>query len=136
MTIRGRRLFERRPAPVVSHVIEEVVLDRPIGGRKVHQAQLQRLPAVSVMRSVEIQVMPTRMEEHPNLGGAFNLLPPKKHTQVAYTEAQGCPTAVHIRDSKNPAGPALDLSPAARAHFLPYGSGSSSSTGGAASAAS
>ncbi|MGV9556384.1 DUF397 domain-containing protein [Streptomyces sp. NPDC003401] len=52
-------------------------------------------------------------------------------------EAAVCPAAVHVRDSKNPGGPALSLSPAAWARFLPYGSsGSSSSTGGAASAAS
>ncbi|MFC9288198.1 DUF397 domain-containing protein [Streptomyces sp. NPDC057052] len=51
-------------------------------------------------------------------------------------EAAVCPTAVHVRDSKNPGGPVLDLSPTAWARFLPYGSGSSSSTGGAASAAS
>ncbi|MGV9942500.1 helix-turn-helix domain-containing protein [Streptomyces sp. NPDC003401] len=89
-----QRLFERWPAPVISYVIEEVVLDRPIGGREVHREQLQRLLAVSVMRSVEIQVMPTRVEEHPNLGNAFNLLTPKKHTQVAYTEAQGYPRLI------------------------------------------
>lgn len=51
-------------------------------------------------------------------------------------EAAVCPTAVHVRDSKDPGGPALALSPAAWAHFLSYGSGSSSSSGGAASAAS
>ncbi|MFE7644513.1 helix-turn-helix transcriptional regulator [Streptomyces phaeoluteigriseus] len=89
-----QRLFDRWPAPVISYVIEEVVLDRPIGGREVHAAQLQRLLEVSVMRSVEIQVMPTLLEEHPNLGSAFNLLTPKKHAQVAYTEAQGYPRLI------------------------------------------
>ncbi|MFD5253325.1 helix-turn-helix domain-containing protein [Streptomyces bobili] len=89
-----QRLFERWPAPVISYVIEEVMLDRPIGGREVHSAQLRRLLDVSVMRSVEIQVMPTMLEEHPNLGSAFNLLTPKKHAQVAYTEAQGYPRLI------------------------------------------
>ncbi|MFF9062602.1 DUF397 domain-containing protein [Streptomyces sp. NPDC014882] len=52
-------------------------------------------------------------------------------------EAAVCPAVVHVRDSKDPGGPALSLSPAAWARFLPYGSsGSPSSTGGAASAAS
>ncbi|MDX2675896.1 helix-turn-helix domain-containing protein [Streptomyces sp. NY05-11A] len=89
-----QQLFSRRPAPVVSYVIEEVVLDRPIGGRDVHAVQLQRLLTVSHMQNVEIQVMPTRVEEHPNLGSAFNLLTPKKHPQVAYTEAQGYPRLI------------------------------------------
>ncbi|MET9501458.1 DUF397 domain-containing protein [Streptomyces sp. NPDC006622] len=51
-------------------------------------------------------------------------------------ELATCPHAIHVRDSKDPAGPTLALSPAAWAHFLPYGSGSSPSTGGASSAAS
>ncbi|MFI0090231.1 DUF397 domain-containing protein [Streptomyces bobili] len=51
-------------------------------------------------------------------------------------EVAACPAAIHVRDSKNPTGPALALSPAAWAHFLPYGSGSSPSTSGAATAAS
>ncbi|RZU16920.1 helix-turn-helix transcriptional regulator [Streptomyces sp. BK239] len=89
-----QQIFERWPAPVVSYVIEEVVLDRPIGGREIHKAQLERLLTVSTMRSVEIQVMPTQVEEHPNLGSAFNLLTPKKHPQVAYTEAQGFPRLI------------------------------------------
>lgn len=89
-----QQVFNRRPAPVVSYVIEEVVLDRPIGGRDVHAEQLQRLLVVGAMRNVEIQVMPTRVEEHPNLGCAFNLLTPKRHAQVAYTEAQGFPRLI------------------------------------------
>jgi hypothetical protein len=51
-------------------------------------------------------------------------------------ELAACPHTINIRDSKNPTGPALALSPAAWAHFLPYGSGSSPSTSGAATAAS
>ncbi|MFF8195112.1 DUF397 domain-containing protein [Streptomyces bobili] len=53
-------------------------------------------------------------------------------------ELAACPHTIHVRDSKNPTGPALALSGAAWAHFLPYGSGSGSSpsTGGAATAVS
>ncbi|MGW0926140.1 helix-turn-helix domain-containing protein [Streptomyces sp. NPDC002755] len=89
-----QQVFDRWPVPIVSYVIEETVLDRPIGGRDVHAEQLRRLLTVSHMRNVEIQVMPTRVEEHPNLGSAFNLLTPKKHSQVAYTEAQGYPRLI------------------------------------------
>ncbi|MCF4139770.1 helix-turn-helix transcriptional regulator [Streptomyces sp. Tue 6430] len=89
-----QQVFARWPAPVVSYVIEEVVLDRPIGGRDVHTEQLRHLLSVSSMRNVEIQVMPTRVQEHPNMDGAFNLLTPKKHPQVAYTEVQGYPRLI------------------------------------------
>lgn len=91
-------VFEAQPVPVVSYVLEEVVLDRPIGGRVVFAGQLQRLLSVGSMRNVEIQVMPTRIEKHPNLGGAFNLLTPKDHGQVAYTEAQGFPQLITDRN--------------------------------------
>ncbi|MFJ3665800.1 helix-turn-helix domain-containing protein [Streptomyces sp. NPDC090106] len=89
-----QQIFERWPPPSVSYVLEEVVLDRPIGGRLVHADQLRRLLEIGELRNVEIQVMPTSLEEHPNLGGAFNLLTPRKHPQVAYTEAQGHPRLI------------------------------------------
>lgn len=89
-----QQVFERRPAPIVSYVLEEVVLDRPIGGTRVHGDQLRRMLHVGRMQNVEIQVMPTKVEEHPNLGSAFNLLTPKGHGQVAYTEAQGYPRLI------------------------------------------
>ncbi|PWI17406.1 transcriptional regulator [Streptomyces sp. Act143] len=89
-----QQVFERRPAPIVSYVLEEIVLDRPIGGRRVHAAQLRRLLSVGQMQNLEIQVMPTRVEDHPNMDGAFNLLTPKGHGQVAYTEVQGHPRLI------------------------------------------
>lgn len=49
-----QQVFERRPAPVVSHVLEEVLLDRPIGGRSVHAEQLRHLLRVAGMQNVEI----------------------------------------------------------------------------------
>ncbi|MEU6588358.1 helix-turn-helix transcriptional regulator [Streptomyces sp. NPDC046881] len=93
-----QQVFERVPAPVVSYVLEEVVLDRPIGGPRVHAEQLRRLLDVGSMRNVEIQVMPTRLQEHPNMDGAFNLLVPRGHSQVAYTEIQGFPRLVTDRE--------------------------------------
>nr|WP_239157822.1 helix-turn-helix transcriptional regulator [Streptomyces sp. SID13726] len=87
-------VFERRPSPIVSYVLEEIVLDRPIGGRHVHADQLRHLLRVGGMRNVEIQVMPSGLEEHPNMDGAFNLLTPKGHGQVAYTEVQGYPRLI------------------------------------------
>ncbi|MFF7977624.1 helix-turn-helix transcriptional regulator [Streptomyces sp. NPDC007901] len=89
-----QQLFEKWPSPAVSYVLEEAALDRPIGGPHVHKAQLERLLRVGAMRNVEIQVMPTRVEEHPCLGGAFNLLTPQRHPQVAYTEIQGFPRLI------------------------------------------
>ncbi|CAK7281886.1 MULTISPECIES: helix-turn-helix domain-containing protein [Streptomyces] len=93
-----QQVFERWPPPIVSYVLEEAVLDRPIGGVRVHADQLRRLLAVGDRQNVEIQVMPTKMEEHPGVDGAFNLLVPKGHEQVAYLEVQGHPQLIIHRD--------------------------------------
>lgn len=82
-------IFERWPAPTFSFVLEEAVLQRPIGGRSVHMNQLRRLHHVGQMRTVELQVMPTEREEHPSMDGPFTLLTPKGRGEVAYTEVQG-----------------------------------------------
>lgn len=93
-----QQVFDRWPPPVVSYVLEEVLLDRPIGGSVVFKGQLLNLLRISGMRNVEIQVMPTRREEHPNMDGAFNLLVVPKHGQVAYVEVQGFPQLITDRD--------------------------------------
>ncbi|WP_228473201.1 helix-turn-helix domain-containing protein [Streptomyces cyaneochromogenes] len=89
-----QQIFDKWPAPMCSYVLEEVILDRPIGGRQVHADQLRQLLRIGSMRNVEIQVMPTCLEQHPNMDGAFNLLTPKGHPQVAYTEIQGYPRLI------------------------------------------
>ncbi|MFI1701680.1 helix-turn-helix domain-containing protein [Streptomyces bobili] len=89
-----QQIFAKWPPPMCSFVLEEVVLDRPIGGRSVRETQLKQLLQVGGLRSVEIQVMPTGIEDHPNMGGAFNLLTPQKHPQVAYTEIQEYPRLI------------------------------------------
>ncbi|MFI1052361.1 helix-turn-helix domain-containing protein [Streptomyces griseoruber] len=89
-----QQVLDRWPSPMVSFVLEEVVLDRPIGGRTVQKEQLAQLLRIGDLRNVEIQVMPTAIENHPNMGGAFNLLTPQKHPQVAYTEVQGYPRLI------------------------------------------
>jgi transcriptional regulator with XRE-family HTH domain len=89
-----QQIFDKWPAPMCSYVLEEVVLDRPTGGPAVRQGQLQQLLRIGSMRNVEIQVMPTGIEDHPNMDGAFNLLTPQRHPQVAYTEVQGYPRLI------------------------------------------
>ncbi|WLW58650.1 helix-turn-helix domain-containing protein [Streptomyces sp. YU58] len=76
------------PSPMVTAVIEEVVLRRPIGGEEVHKEQLARLIKLGRLRNVELQVMPTERVEHAGMGGPFVLLTPKGKSQVGYTEAQ------------------------------------------------
>lgn len=93
-----QQIFEHWPAPTFSYVLEEAVLQRPIGGTSVLRHQLRLLLDVGRMRTVELQVMPTSREEHPSLGGSFTLLTPKGRQQVAYMEVQGYPRLVTDQD--------------------------------------
>ncbi|MFE7400177.1 Scr1 family TA system antitoxin-like transcriptional regulator [Streptomyces sp. NPDC057557] len=84
-----QQIFERWPAPTFSFVVEEAVLQRPLGGRTVHIGQLRRLSQIGRMRTVELQVMPIDRDEHPSMDGPFTLLTPKGRSEAAYTEIQG-----------------------------------------------
>jgi transcriptional regulator with XRE-family HTH domain len=83
-----KRLFERRPAPLLSFVIEEHVLRRPLGGREVLRGQLEQLLVYGHQRNVELQIMPTDREEHAGLGGPFTLIHSEKQRRMAYMEMQ------------------------------------------------
>nr|WP_307128873.1 helix-turn-helix transcriptional regulator [Streptomyces sp. B1I3] len=81
-------IYDRRPAPLLTFVLEEVTLRRPIGGRMVLRRQLERLLSVGQLRHVEIQVMPTDREEHAGMAGELRVLKIKDGTTVGYSEAQ------------------------------------------------
>ncbi|MEU9915129.1 helix-turn-helix transcriptional regulator [Streptomyces sp. NPDC051001] len=93
-----QQLFEKWPPPECSFVVEQAVLERPIGGPSVHTGQLRRLLHIGRLRNVQLQVMPTGRHEHPSLGGSFTLLIPKGKEQVAYMESQGYPRLITDRE--------------------------------------
>ncbi|MFF1294100.1 MULTISPECIES: helix-turn-helix domain-containing protein [unclassified Streptomyces] len=93
-----QQLFEKWPPPECSFVVEQAVLERPIGGPAVHADQLRRLLHIGRLRNVQLQVMPTGRHEHPSLGGSFTLLIPKGKEQVAYMESQGYPRLITDRE--------------------------------------
>jgi transcriptional regulator with XRE-family HTH domain len=83
-----QEILTRWPSPMISAVIEESVLRRPLGGLEVHKEQLEQLIRLANLRNVELQVMPLDRTQHAGMGGAFILLTPKGKQQVGYTEAQ------------------------------------------------
>ncbi|MFD9398656.1 helix-turn-helix domain-containing protein [Streptomyces sp. NPDC060011] len=93
-----QQVFERWPPPECSFVMEEAVLQRPIGGAEVHSEQLRHLLCIGRMRNVQLQVMPSWRAEHPSLGGSFTLLTPRGKEQVAYLEVQGYPRLIADRE--------------------------------------
>ncbi|MCX5204207.1 helix-turn-helix domain-containing protein [Streptomyces sp. NBC_00237] len=82
-------IFERDPAPLMSFVIEEAVLRRPIGGQKVMRETLEQILLTGQWRNVEVQVMPTSREDNAALGGPFTLIDTNKGHRIAYAEVQG-----------------------------------------------
>lgn len=79
-------VFRRSPAPVLSFVLEEVTLHRPIGGTMVQRRQLEHLLEVGKLRNVTIQVMPTDRVEHAGMGGLIQLLKFEDGTAVGRSE--------------------------------------------------
>ncbi|MBO0516843.1 Scr1 family TA system antitoxin-like transcriptional regulator [Streptomyces beijiangensis] len=89
-----QKLFARRPAPLLSFVIEEAVIRRPLGGPHILRCQLEQLILVGHQRNVEIQVMPIDRDEHAGLAGAFTLILSKTRRRMGYVEAQS-QSAIH-----------------------------------------
>lgn len=83
-----QEILRRHPAPLLSFVIEEVVLIKPVGGSDVLERQRQHMLEVGSARHLEIQVMPTACQDHAGLGGPFNLIHTAEGRRIAYTEVQ------------------------------------------------
>ncbi|MFJ3086025.1 helix-turn-helix domain-containing protein [Streptomyces sp. NPDC086838] len=83
-----QEIFDRKPAPLMSFVVEESVLRRPIGGRETMRGTLEHILLVGQLRNVEVQVMPMDRDDHAGLGGPFTLLDTDKGHRIAYTEVQ------------------------------------------------
>jgi hypothetical protein len=85
----GRQeIFERQPLTMLTFVLEEVTITRPLGGRMIARRQLEHLLDIGRLRHVEIQVMPTDREDHAGMGGQFQLLKFDDGTAVAHWEGQ------------------------------------------------
>ncbi|MET9766231.1 helix-turn-helix transcriptional regulator [Streptomyces sp. NPDC006415] len=84
-----QEVYDRRPAPLLSFILDEGVLRRPIGGRAVLRAQLEQIIRIGEKRNVEIQVMPFDREDHAALGGPFTLIDTVQGQRIAYAEVQG-----------------------------------------------
>lgn len=89
----------------LSVVMEELVLQRPVGSSEVLRDQLRHLVDLARLDNIDIQVMPTEQGPHSAHHGSFNLYEmPHPYPDVAYTETVGGalyieePTVSRIRE--------------------------------------
>ncbi|MFF1446779.1 helix-turn-helix domain-containing protein [Streptomyces sp. NPDC058274] len=90
-------IFSKWPAPLLSFVMEESVLRKPLGGSAVQQGQLEKILLLGHKRNVELQVMPLDREDNAGVDGAFTVMTRQDGDQVGYLEAQGRGTLVTDR---------------------------------------
>ncbi|MFK0196174.1 helix-turn-helix domain-containing protein [Streptomyces lavendulae] len=82
-------IFSRWPAPLLSFVMDESALRRPLGGKSVLRSQLEHLLLIGQQRNVEIQVMPLDRDDNAGVDGPFTVITRKGGQQLAYMEVQG-----------------------------------------------
>jgi transcriptional regulator with XRE-family HTH domain len=80
-------VLTRKNPPRMLVILDEGVIDRPVGGAEVMREQLRRLLEVSALPGVTLRVAPRRMGYHPGLAGAFKVMECVPEGDVTYTEA-------------------------------------------------
>ncbi|MFF0206075.1 helix-turn-helix domain-containing protein [Streptomyces sp. NPDC005017] len=91
-------IFDRWPAPLLSFVMEEAVVRRPLGGQDVLRGQLEHLLLIGDKRNVELQVMPLSQEDNAGVDGPFTVINRKDGEQFVYAEVQGRSSLLTKRD--------------------------------------
>ncbi|MEU5094519.1 helix-turn-helix transcriptional regulator [Streptomyces sp. NPDC020996] len=67
-------------------VLDEAVLQRPVGGRAVMREQLARLLTAGAESHLTVQVLPFDQGEHDVMGGSLTVLTMPDGSDIAYTE--------------------------------------------------
>jgi transcriptional regulator with XRE-family HTH domain len=84
-----QQVFERKPwPPMMSFLLEEAILHRPIGGREVLREQIRHLRKCAGLPFLGLQIMPTSRGNHAGLDGPMVLIETPDHDDLAYIEGQ------------------------------------------------
>ncbi|MFD9612543.1 helix-turn-helix domain-containing protein [Streptomyces sp. NPDC059083] len=81
-------IFDRRPAPLLSFVMDESVIRHRYGGAQILRGQLEHLLLIGQRRNVELQIMPTDCEDNAGVNGPFTVVTRKDGKKFLYVEAQ------------------------------------------------
>jgi transcriptional regulator with XRE-family HTH domain len=86
-----QELLQQEATPEIWVVLDEPVINRPVGGPKVMREQLRHLIELSTAPNsrIAIQILPLALGAHPGLHGAFVVLsfPDQKDRPVVYLES-------------------------------------------------
>lgn len=93
---RQRRLFVEDEPLQLAVMLEEAVLDRPIGGPDVLRGQLEHVLQLVEHENIEVRVLPTALGAHEGLVGPFTVLDFAKAQSIAYVELVN--GAVYVQD--------------------------------------
>ncbi len=93
---RQRPLFSETDPLRLTAIVEESVLDRPVGGAATMRGQLAHLVELSARDNVEILVLPTSVGRHDSLEGGFTVLHFAQAQSIGYVEYPD--GAVYVQD--------------------------------------
>lgn len=93
---RQRRLFADERPLRLTVMLEEALLDRPVGGQDVIRGQLENVLDLVERENVEVRVLPTEVGYHEALIGPFTVLDFAEAQSIAYVELVN--GAVYVQD--------------------------------------
>ena len=93
---RQRRLFSDIAPLRLTAIIEESVLDRPIGGNATMCEQLKHLVRLSSRDNIDVLVLPTAVGRHDSLEGMFSVLHFEQAQSIGYIEYPD--GAIYVQD--------------------------------------
>ncbi|MFG3093930.1 Scr1 family TA system antitoxin-like transcriptional regulator [Streptomyces sp. NPDC048202] len=83
-----QEILGRRPATLLSFIMDESVLRHRYGGKPILQGQLEHLLLVGARRNVELQVLPTACDDNAGVNGPFTVVMRRDGKRFLYVEAQ------------------------------------------------
>ncbi|MFG2112918.1 Scr1 family TA system antitoxin-like transcriptional regulator [Streptomyces sp. NPDC048718] len=84
-----QRIFDKTPwPPLMSFLLDESILERPIGGPEVLRGQILHLREMAELPTIGLQIIPKTRTKHAALDGPMVLIETPDHEHVAYIEGQ------------------------------------------------
>ncbi|MGW6566815.1 helix-turn-helix domain-containing protein [Streptomyces sp. NPDC054975] len=84
-----QRIFDQKPwPPMMTFLLDESILEKPIGGKDVLREQIRHLRRVAELPFLTAQVIPKNRTTHAGLDGPMVLIETPEHEHLAYIEGQ------------------------------------------------